>query len=180
MKNNEIITNADNPDANKVRFAINVISKMQSELQECIERGYGPFMAAIYRGKTLIAKSANTVVQDRCSNHHAEVNTIRAAQQKLKKYDLSNDDISLFITAEPCMMCVGAIMWSGIKNVYYGVPSKLVEKLTGFDEGFKRNWMGEFKKRGITVYGNICADAGADVLRQYMKYGKEFYGPKNK
>lgn len=180
MKNNEIITNADKPNIERVRFAIKVISGMQSELQKCIKHGYGPFMAAIYRGKTLIAKSANTVVKDRCSNHHAEIKTIRAAQQKLKKYDLSNDDISLFITAEPCMMCIGAIMWSGIKNVYYGVPSKLVEKLTGFDEGFKRNWMAEFKKRGITVYGNICADDGANVLEQYTKSEKEFYGPKNK
>ena len=118
MKNNEIITNADKPNIERVRFAIKVISGMQSELQKCIKHGYGPFMAAIYRGKTLIAKSANTVVKDRCSNHHAEIKTIRAAQQKLKKYYLSNDDISLFITAEPCMMCIGAIMWSGIKNVY--------------------------------------------------------------
>ena len=94
------------------------------------------------------------------------------------KYDLSKSDISLYITAEPCMMCVGAIMWSGIKNVYYGVPSKTVEKLTGFDEGFKPRWFNEFKKRGINVYGNICTDEGADVLKQYKTDKKKIYMPK--
>ena len=36
-------------------------------------------------------------------------------------------------------------MWSGIKAVYFGVPSKRVEEITGFDEGFKPNWFDEFK-----------------------------------
>jgi tRNA(Arg) A34 adenosine deaminase TadA len=178
MKSSEIITNADKICAKKLQFAKKIISGLHKELPDFIEHGHGPFLAAIYRGNKLVAKCANTVVIDNCSNHHAEINVIYEAQKTLKKYDLSKSDISLYITAEPCMMCVGAIMWSGIKSVYYGVPSKTVEKLTGFDEGFKPRWFAEFKKRGITVYGNICVDDGVNVLKQYVKDKKKIYMPK--
>jgi tRNA(Arg) A34 adenosine deaminase TadA len=74
-------------------------------------------------------------------------------------------------------MCLGGIMWSGIKNIYYGVPSETVEKLTGFDEGFKPNWHDEFKQRGITVYGNIEPEAGEKALKNYMENGLTVYKP---
>lgn len=64
-------------------------------------------------------------------------------------------------------------MWSGIKAVYFGVPSQRVEEITGFDEGFKPNWFDEFKKRGIAVYGNIESEAGEEVLRGYVTAGKK-------
>ena len=76
-------------------------------------------------------------------------------------------------------MCAGAIMWSGIKTVYFGVPSSEVEKITGFDEGYKPNWIKEFKKRDITVYGNIEPKAGEKVLQEYVKSGKEIYKPRS-
>jgi tRNA(Arg) A34 adenosine deaminase TadA len=92
-------------------------------------------------------------------------------------YDLSKYNLSLYITAEPCMMCIGAIMWSGIKNVYYGLPSEVVEKITGFDEGFKPDWIDEFKKRGITVYGNIVPELGKQALTEYINNGHKVYKP---
>ena len=105
------------------------------------------------------------------------MNAIKAAEEKLGTYDLAPYNLSLYVTAEPCMMCLGGIMWSGIKAVYYGVPSKDVEKITGFDEGFKPHWFKEFKKRGIVVYGNIEPEVGKKELRRYVKDGKEVYKP---
>lgn len=72
-------------------------------------------------------------------------------------------------------MCVGGIMWSGIKEVYYGVPSKTVEEIIGFDEGFKPHWFRELKKRGIVVYGNI--EPEEQQLHKYVNDGKEVYKP---
>ena len=57
------------------------------------------------------------------------------------------------------------------------MPSKSVEDITGFDEGFKPNWFEEFKNRGITVYGNIEAEKGEKVLRDYVNTGKTVYQP---
>jgi tRNA(Arg) A34 adenosine deaminase TadA len=141
--------------------------------------GRGPFLAAIYDSKgNLIAKAANSVVNKYCSHNHAEMNAIKLAEKKLRTYDLSKHNLSLYVTSEPCMMCLGAIMWSGIKEVYYGVPSKRVTKITGFDEGFKPDWFNEFKKRGITVYGQIEQGAGEQVLQDYVTQGHTIYEPK--
>lgn len=155
-----------------------IILNLQNELKGLIDNGYGPFLAAIYdENYNLIAKSANTVEKENCSNNHAEINTIKLAQEKLKTYDLSNYNLSIFITAEPCIMCLGAIMWSGIKKVYYSVSSKDVEKITGFDEGFKPNWHEEFKKRNIEVFPEIETEVGKEVLKYYMSQGKKIYKP---
>ena len=116
-------------------------------------------------------------MEDKCCLYHAEVNTIKKAHEKFKEYSLAPEDLTIYVNAEPCIMCAGAIMWSGIKTVYFGVPSSKVEKITGFDEGFKPNWHEEFAKRGITVEGDIEVEAGEKVLENYVNSGKEVYKP---
>ena len=165
-------------DEKKITTARKIILELQRELPQYIERGSGPFLAAIYDDKgNLVAKEANSVINSCCSHNHAEMNTLRAAEEKLKTYDLSAHHLKMYVSAEPCMMCLGGIMWAGIKEVYFSVPSKDVEKITGFDEGFKPKWFEEFKKRGITVYGNIETEVGKKVLQDYVKLGRKVYKP---
>lgn len=177
MTQQNIVANEEiNPQ--KLEQAQNIIVNLQQELRQYIASGSGPFLAAVYDDKgQLIAKEANSVVTKCCSHNHAEMNAIRAAEEALKTYDLSAHNLRLYVTAEPCIMCLGGIMWSGIKEVYYGVPSKSVEEITGFDEGFKPHWLEEFKKRGITVYGNIAPEVGEQVLQEYVKQGNVVYKP---
>ncbi|MBR5599130.1 MAG: nucleoside deaminase [Alphaproteobacteria bacterium] len=180
MTNNSYTQVISNEEINKVKLenAKKIILQLQTELTELITNGSGPFLAAVIdENGNIISKTANSVVSEGCSNNHAEMNAIKMAQKNLGTYDLTKFNLSLYVTAEPCMMCIGGIMWSGIKNVYYGVPSKLVEDITGFDEGFKPNWFEEFKNRGITVYGNIEVEAGEKVLHNYVNTGKTVYQP---
>ena len=155
-----------------------IIKELQKQAEINIEKGYGPFLAAIYdENENLIAKASNSVIRDGCSNHHAEINTIRMAEKELGTYDLSKYDLTLFITAEPCIMCTGAIIWSGIKRVVYSVSTKDIEDITGFDEGFKPNWIEEFNKRGIEVIGRIEEELGKSVLRKYVDSNRPIYKP---
>ena len=162
----------------KLENAKKIILQLQKELDDHISNGSGPFLAAVIdeNGK-IISKTSNTVISEGCSNNHAEMNAIKMAQKKLGTYDLSKYNLSLYITSEPCMMCAGGIMWSGIKTVYYGVPSQKVERITKLDEGFKPNWLQEFKKRDITVYGNIEPKEGEKILHRYVDSGKTIYKP---
>ena len=160
----------------QLALAEQIIRSLQQELRERIKRGAGPFLAAVYDEKgNLIAKAANSVVDDVCSNHHAEMNAIRRAEAKHGSFDLAPFHLSLYVTSEPCLMCMGGIMWSGIRAVYYGVPSSRVEEITGFDEGFKPDWLSEFNKRGILVCGNIAAEEGEAVLQEYVSAGHQVY-----
>ena len=155
-----------------------IMQTLQAELRSYIKQGHGPFLAAIYNEQgALVAKAANSVVQDQCSHAHAEMNAIRLAQRQLKTYDLSPYKLTLFVTSEPCLMCIGGIMWSGLKAVYYGVPSSRVQVLTGFDEGFKPGWAAALQERGIEVYGNLAVPEGEAVLKWYVEQGHPVYGP---
>ncbi len=177
MPKQEVIAN-EKIDEKKLEKAEKIIRRLQEELPNHIAKGSGPFLAAIYDEKgNLIAKEANSVIDETCSHNHAEMNAIKAAEKALNTYDLSAHNLSLYVTSEPCMMCLGGIMWSGIKAVYYGVPSKRVEEITGFDEGFKPNWFAEFSKRGIVAYGNIAVELGEKVLQDYVANGNTVYQP---
>ena len=172
------IVSNETPDKNKIAEASRIIAALQHELEELAELGSGPFAAAIYDAEgNLVAKMPNTVTLDNCSHNHAEMNAIKAAEEKLGTYDLSPFYLKLYSTSEPCLMCMGGIMWSGIKEVYYGVPTESVEEITGFDEGYKPGWLEEFRKRGIIVYGNIERELGEQVLRNYVAKGKKIYKP---
>ncbi len=155
-----------------------IMTKVHQKTADGVNNGKGPFYAEIYDNNgNLIVASSNSVVEDNCALYHAEVNTLRKAFDKYKQYDLSPQNLTIYINAEPCIMCAGALMWSGVKTIYFGVPSRDVERITGFDEGYKPNWIKEFKKRGITVYGNIEKARGEKVLQDYVNSGKEIYKP---
>jgi tRNA(Arg) A34 adenosine deaminase TadA len=62
---------------------------------------------------------------------HAEVNAIRLASRKLKRFDLS--DCVIYSTTEPCPMCFSAIHWARIAKVIFGTRITDVQK-RGFHE----------------------------------------------
>ena len=63
----------------------------------------GPFGAIIVCSGKVIASAHNRVVKDNDPTAHAEINAIRKASKKLKRFDLS--DCELYATCEPCPMC---------------------------------------------------------------------------
>lgn len=88
------------------------------ETMKSMDRGDGgPFGATIVKDGEVIVAVGNTQVIDIDPTAHAEIVAIREACKKLGTRDLSGYDI--YATCEPCPMCVGAIIWAGIDNVYY-------------------------------------------------------------
>ncbi len=159
---------------------VEIMRRLQKTLREEIEMGRlcGPFYAAIVDSTgAVVAEGANSVVDSACSNNHAEMNVIARAEKKFGTWNLAGKGLTLFTTAEPCMMCVGGILWSGLERVVYGVSTEAVERITGFDEGFKANWREEFASRGIRVTGPILSELGEEVLSVYMKRCGIVYSP---
>ena len=100
--------------------------------QEGIRRSEGgPFGVAIVRGDQLIAVAHNRVLKTQDATCHAEVNAIRSASEKLKRFDLS--DCVIYSTTEPCPMCFSAIHWARISKVIFGTKIADVQK-RGFHE----------------------------------------------
>jgi len=87
----------------------------------------GPFGAVIVKNEEIVGEGNNHVLGNNDSTAHAEVMAIRNACEKLNTYDLS--DCVLYTNCYPCPMCLGAIIWANIKEVYYGNTPEDAEKI---------------------------------------------------
>ena len=82
------------------------------------EEGEVPVGAILVKDGLLIAKAHNQPISTNDATAHAEIQLIRAAGKKLKNYRLTGT--SLYVTLEPCAMCLGAIMHARVKHVVFG------------------------------------------------------------
>jgi len=83
-----------------------------------------PFGAVLFNGERIIA-AANTSRKDG-KIHHAEMNLFLKMDRAFK---LESKPLELFTTCEPCPMCMGAAVWSGVDVIYYGVS---ISKAAGY------------------------------------------------
>jgi tRNA(Arg) A34 adenosine deaminase TadA len=99
--------------------------------EESVDTGGGPFGAVIVKDGKIIASASNrvTVIQDPTA--HAEIQTIREAASKLGSWDLSG--CILYTSCEPCPMCMGAVYWAHIRQVYYACTHRDARD-AGFDD----------------------------------------------
>ena len=95
---------------------------MKTAIEEAdrgITQGHGgPFGCVIVKDGTVIGKGHNEVLLRNDPTCHGEMMAIRDACRTLGTYDLSGCE--LYTTAEPCPMCLGAILWANIKKFCYG------------------------------------------------------------
>ena len=88
------------------------------EAQKAAEIDEVPIGCVIVKDDRVIARGFNHRESKHDVSSHAEMEAIRKANKKLKNWRLV--DCELFVTIEPCLMCMGAIYQSHIKSVYYG------------------------------------------------------------
>jgi tRNA(Arg) A34 adenosine deaminase TadA len=140
----------------------------------------GPFGAGVFRLDTheLVAPGVNLVLSSKSSIAHAEVVAIMMAQQILGSHNLGATGLpihELVTSCEPCSMCLGAISWSGVRQIVCGARGNDAEAV-GFDEGPKpANWMMELEQRGIAVTMDIGRTHASAVLQQYIQDGGVVY-----
>ena len=86
--------------------------------QTAQEKDEVPIGAVIVKDNKIIAKGFNKSITLKDTTAHAEIVAIRKACKKLNNYRLT--DCSVYVTIEPCSMCMGALILARIKNLYYG------------------------------------------------------------
>ena len=93
----------------------------------------GPFGSVIVKNNKIIAEGSNKVTMNNDPTAHGEIVAIRDACQKLNTFDLSGCD--LYSSCEPCPMCLSAIYWAHIENIFYA-NTRLDAKNIDFDDSF--------------------------------------------
>jgi guanine deaminase len=93
----------------------------------------GPFGAVVVRKGKVVGRGWNRVTSGNDPTAHAEIVAIREACRRLKTFQL--DDCDLYTSCEPCPMCLSAIYWARLRNVFYGNTRKDAAKID-FDDDF--------------------------------------------
>ncbi len=111
------------------------MSEALNEAYEGIKNHHGgPFGSVVVKDGEIIGRGHNCVLRDNDPTLHGEIQAIRDACKNTGTHDLSGCE--LYTTAQPCPMCLGAILWAGIDKVYYGCNIDDTEKIGFRDEVF--------------------------------------------
>jgi tRNA(Arg) A34 adenosine deaminase TadA len=153
-------------DEERMRLAIAVS-------RENVERDTGgPFGAAIFESESgrLVAVGMNSVVRLNNCTLHGEMVAFMMAQARVRSYTLNASPLpahELVTSCEPCAMCLGATLWSGVRRLVYGAGREDASQLR-FDEGpvFPESYR-YLEERGITIVRNVLRDEAAAVLERY-------------
>lgn len=149
--------------------------------RENVSKGTGgPFGAAVFESQTgrLISVGVNVVVSQQNSILHAEITALMMAHQRLHSFTLKADpktEYELVTSCEPCAMCLGAMLCSGVRRVVCGARREDALEL-GFDEGpvFPESYE-YLEARGIEFVRNICRMEARAVLDLYVQRGGIIY-----
>lgn len=161
-------------DEDRMRVAIAVS-------RENVERGTGgPFGAAIFERESgkLVAVGMNSVVRLHNCTLHGEMVAFMMAQQRVKSFTLAAPGLpahDLFTSCEPCAMCLGAALWSGVKRIVMGAAREDASRLD-FEEGpvFPQSYA-YLEERGIEIVRHVLRDEARQVLELYRSGGGKIY-----
>ena len=132
----------------------------------------GPFGAVITdKEGNIIAKGNNQVLKNNDPTAHAEVVAIRNACKALNTYDLS--ECILYTSCEPCPMCLSAIIWSNIKEIYYACTKKDAAEI-----GFRDDMIYEYlkgKNTDLLKLKQINRNECIELFKEYKKQQKTIY-----
>ncbi|MDF2177243.1 nucleoside deaminase [Aliiglaciecola sp. CAU 1673] len=147
--------------------------------QNVLRGSGGPFGAAIFDRPSgrLVGVGVNRVMPCNNSALHAEVLAIMLSQSAEQQFTLgaNGQERELFASCEPCAMCLGATLWSGVKRLVCGATGDDARAI-GFDEGpvFEQSF-DYLKEAGLEVVRQVCRTQANQVLQDYVKHGGEIY-----
>ena len=153
------------------------MNKYMELAKKCAEQGFshnegGPFGAVITdKQGNIIAKGNNMVLKNNDPTAHAEVTVIREACKKLGTYDLSG--YVLYTSCEPCPMCLSAIIWANIKEVYYACTRKDAGEI-GFRDDMIYEYL-EGNKKDLLNLKQIDRSECINLFQKYKENGNIIY-----
>ncbi len=135
------------------------------EAKKAEREGEVPIGSAIFLNGKLISKAHNLRERKKRSTAHAEILAIEKACKKLKSWRLEQCEI--YVTLEPCLMCLGAIINSRIKKLVFGAfDSKSETKtfLRSKDNSLNHN---------LIVEGGVMQEECSNLLKNFFKQARE-------
>lgn len=129
------------------------------EAEKAYEKLEIPVGAVIVKDDKIIARAHNLKETKKSATAHAEILAIQKANKKLDNWRLL--DCDMYVTLEPCPMCMGAIISSRIKNLYIGTLDPKKQEQINIEE-YK-------EKYGINIEVGIMQEQSEYILKDFFK-----------
>jgi tRNA(adenine34) deaminase len=110
----------------------------------------------------IIARAHNLVETRHCQTAHAEALAIQKACKKIGDWRLNG--CWIYVTLEPCLMCIGLIQLARIEGIVFGAQSRLFG--SGLGDGSK---LPAYTK-GLTIHGGIMTHESISLLQAFFKH----------
>ena len=144
---------------------LNDTDSMQAALEQArlaSDAGEAPVGAVVVAQGEIVARGHNRTVTDHDPSGHAEIVVLREAGQKLGNHRLA--DATLYVTLEPCAMCVGAIVQARLARVVFGAYD---QKAGALGSAIDLTDSSAFNHR-FEIQGGVLADDCKDILQQFF------------
>ena len=132
------------------------------EAKKAYKKQEVPVGAVIVKNGKIIARAHNLREKKQCATAHAEILAIEKASKKLDSWRLI--DCDMYVTLEPCTMCMGAIISSRIKNLYIGA----LDPKTGACGSFVDLSILKYNHI-VNVYKGILTEESEYVIKKFFK-----------
>lgn len=133
------------------------------EAEKAGQRGEVPVGAILLKGDQVLAKDHNRCIELSDPTAHAEILVLRKGGEVLRNYRLN--DTVMYVTAEPCPMCVSAMVHSRISRLIFGV----LEPKFGAVESKLRLLNGNGLNHKMKVDRGILEKECAEILKNFFK-----------
>ena len=146
----------ENGDAKYMKIAL-------KETQKAYEKDEVPVGAIIVKNEKIIARAHNQKEEKTDTTKHAEILAIQKASKKLKAWRL--EDCTMYVTLEPCKMCIGAAINARIKRLVYGASDEKTGacgSVLNIPEEYKFNHIVEIEK-------NVEEEKCKEILQTFFK-----------
>ncbi len=122
-----------------------------------------PVGAVLVKDNELVASGFNQPISSCDPSAHAEIVVLRAAAKKLSNYRLP--DTTLYVTIEPCTMCVGALVHARIKRLVFGAAEPRAGAVVSAAQLLDSD---KFNHR-IEVQGGVLAEQCGALMQQFFR-----------
>ena len=133
------------------------------EAQKALDAGEVPVGAVLVHAGKIISRGSNSPITSNDPTAHAEILALRAGGQALGNYRLV--DTELYVTLEPCIMCMGAIAHARVKRLIFGAPDpRAGAAVTVFEFASEPSL-----NHRVEVRVGVLEDACRGLLRDFFK-----------
>ena len=139
------------------------MEKALSQAKKALSHGEVPVGSIVVLDNQIISEGYNCPISTHDCSAHAEMVALRCAAKKVENYRLINS--TLYVTLEPCLVCVGAMIHARIHRLVFGTYDPKAGVVCSQINSLEFSWL----NHNIKYTGGVLAEECGEILKQFFK-----------